>query len=399
MGILKRVLMICVLAVPGAVQAGVAQGVEAFTGGRFAEARRELASSAEQGDAQAMVYMGEMLMRGLGGARDELKARDYITRAQAADNVRATYLLGTMHLSGNLVARDEAKGVELIRQAADKGEAAAQNTVGVWLANGTRGYAKDEANALAWFRLAADQKNAAAMGWMGNFTETGKAGLAQDYLLALDWYKKSGNLGYVAGMTAAGRMYALGRGVSADGAEALRWLRRAAAANYYEAFAWIGNVHEFGRGGTARNAVTAYAWYGAVPANANAVVLKMVADGKERLGKVLSASELQEAEKQAKTVAAANTLNIIGASIGTPGASGTPALGGVRQRRSGERCRPYRHQRTCGQQLCAHPHPAAGAAGEAGGTRCAQRPRVVARRGHRFATGEAARRTQRAAGG
>jgi uncharacterized protein len=325
----RRLLVACAVAVAVAcpVHAGVPEGIDAFSAGRYVEARRELARAAEEGEAQSMVYMGEMLMRGWGGARDELKARDYITRSHAAENIYAAYLLGTMYLTGNLVTRDESKGVELIRQAADKGVAAAQHVVGIWLANGMRGYAKDDVNALAWFKVAAEQKYAAAMGWIGSFTELGRAGISQDNLLALDWYKRAGDLGNASGMSNAGRMYALGRGVSADGAEALRWLRRAAAANYYEAFQWIASVYEFGRGGVAKNAVLAYAWYGAVPANANALVVKNATEGKERLTKVLSTTELQEAEKQAKQVAGANTASVISARIGNPGASGTPRTG------------------------------------------------------------------------
>ena len=295
--------------------AGVSEGVEAFTRGRFADARKELSGPAEEGNAQAMATMGEMLMRGLGGTRDELKARDYITRSQASGNIRATYLLGGMYLSGNLVTRDPARGAELIRQAADKGEPAAQNAIGAWLANGSNGYAKDEVNALAWFKLAADQKNAAAMRAIGAFTELGLAGIAQDNLVALDWYKKSGELGNSGGMTDAGRMYAMGRGVSADGGEALRWLRRAAAVNNYDAFRWIANVYEFGRGGIAKNPVLAYAWYLTVPANASERVVKSAAGGKERLMSTLSAAEIQEAEKQSKTVVSANRVSVITAQI------------------------------------------------------------------------------------
>ena len=331
MSFIKRMLFFCALVSACSsirAYAGVDEGVDAFTRARYTEARNELSGPAEAGDAQAMAYLGEMLMRGLGGSRDELKARDYITRSHAAGNVRATYLLGSMHLTGSLVARDPAKGAELVRQAADKGEAAAQNSIGAWLANGSNGYTKDEVSALAWFRLAADQKNAAAMRSIGIFAESGLAGIAQDYLVALDWYKKSGDLGYTPGMTAAGRIYAMGRGVSADGAEALRWLRRAAAANNYEAFQWIAYVYEFGRGGTAKNPVLAYAWYTTVPANADPRVVKSVTDGKERLAKTMSATEMLEAEKQAKTVAAANALSIITAQIsGRSGASAGPRTG------------------------------------------------------------------------
>ena len=331
LNLLKRLLVLCALASAWCsirAYAGVPEGVDAFTQARYAEARKELAGAAEEGDAQAMTYMGEMLMRGLGGARDELKARDYITRSQAAGNIRATYLLGSMHMIGNLVARDAAKGAELVRQAADKGEAAAQNAIGVWLANAANGYPKDEINALAWFKLAAEQKNAAAMHSIGAFTELGLAGITQDNLVALDWYKKSGELGYSGGMTAAGRIYAMGRGVSADGAEALRWLYRAAAANNYEAFQWIANVYEFGRGGAAKNPLLAYAWYSAIPANASELVLKSVAGGKERLTKTLSAGEIQEAEKQSKTVASSNRVSIITAQITAKrGASSGPRTG------------------------------------------------------------------------
>ncbi len=308
--------------------AGVAEGVEAFTRGRYADARRELTAPAEEGDAQAMTYMGEMLMRGLGGARDELKARDYIVKAQATGNVRATFVLGSLYMTGNLVTRDTAKGVELVREAADKGEAGAQYVVGTWLAAGSNGYPKDDVNALAWFKLAAEQKSAAAMHFIGAYTELGQAGIAQDNLVALDWYKKSGELGYTAGMTAAGRLYALGRGVSADGPEALRWLRRAAAANNYSAFQWIANVLEFGRGGTPKDAVVAYAWYAAIPANAPEAVVKNATAAKERLQKTLSAAELAEAEKQSKTVALTNRAAVITGRIATlPGANGQPRTG------------------------------------------------------------------------
>lgn len=332
LSLLKRLLILCALvsaASPMLAYASVSEGVEAFTRGRYADARKELTTPAEEGDVQAMVMMGEMLMRGLGGTRDELKARDYITRSQASGNIRATYLLGSMYLTGNLVARDPAKGAELVRQAADKGEPAAQNAIGAWLANGTNGYPKDEVNALVWFKLAADQNNAAAMLAIGAFTELGLAGITKDNLVALDWYKKSGELGSTGGMTGAGRMYAMGRGVSADGGEALRWLRRAAAFNNYDAFRWIANVYEFGRGGIAKNLPLAYAWYLAIPANANERVLKSAASGKERLIATLSASEIQEAEKQSKTVAAANRLSVITARISRnfSGSSSSPRTG------------------------------------------------------------------------
>lgn len=330
MGNFRRMLAIGALVAPVLSMADVPGGVEAYNKGRFADARKELAGPAEEGDAQAMVYMGEMLMRGLGGSRDELKARDYIVRAQAAGNARAGYVLGNMYLAGNLVERDGPKGTELVRQAADKGDPAAQNAIGAWLANGSNGFAKDDVTALAWFKLAADQKYPAAMGWLGVFAESGRAGVAVDSLVALDWYKKAGDLGNAASMTSAGRMYALGRGVSPDGAEALRWLRRAAALNYSDSFVWIASVYEFGRGGIVKNLVTAYAWYAAVPSSGVPVVVKTAAESKERLAKALSAAELAEAEKLSKSVVVTNMVSVLTTqAAAAPGAPGAASRTGI----------------------------------------------------------------------
>ena len=284
------------------VQAGVPEGVDAHSKQRYADARKELAEPAEQGDAEAMTLMAEMLMRGQGGARDELKARDYMLKAHEAGAVRATYNLGNMYLIGNLVTKDEARGVALVKQAADQRYAPAQANLGAWIAGGHFGYTKDPVIALTWFQAAAAQNNAVAMGWLGNFYEEGKGGLAVDKLVALDWYKKAGERGYAFGLQAAGRMYALGHGVSPDGAEALRWFKRAVAAGYVSSYNWMGSVYEFGRGGVAKLPTLAYAWYATVPSNAAADDLKAANEGKERVLKLLSPVELEEATKQSKTV-------------------------------------------------------------------------------------------------
>lgn len=300
--------------------AGVPEGIEAYGKQRYAEANKELAGPAEQGDLEAMAVMGEMLMRGQGGPRDELKARDYIQKAQAGGSPRATYTLGQMYLAGNLVERDETKGVALVKQAAEQRYPQAQAALGSWIANGSRGFEKSETTALAWFREAAAQDNATAMGWLGAYYEDGKAGLAVDKLVALDWYKKGGERGSPYAMESAGRLYALGRGVSPDGAEALRWFRRAVTNGYHSAYNWIGSVYEFGRGGIAKNPGLAYAWYAAVPSNAFAEVQKVAGDGKERTQKLLSASELEQATKQSKTVVVQTIAAELAAKAGTPSA-------------------------------------------------------------------------------
>jgi TPR repeat protein len=166
--------------------AGMAAGLDAFKKGQYADARREVSDLASQGDADAMALMGEMLMSGLGGSRDELKARQYILQAHEKGSLRATYTLGYLHLQGNLVAKDQAKGIELVKAAAEKSHPEAQSLLGAWIATGSRGMAKDEAIALTWFKPAAEREEPVAMYWMGWLHEEGKGGLPQDKLLALD---------------------------------------------------------------------------------------------------------------------------------------------------------------------------------------------------------------------
>jgi TPR repeat protein len=297
-------ILSALLAAQAGAFAGVAEGIDAFTKQRYAEARKELSDAAEQGDANAMAIMGEMLMRGQGGARDELKARTFITQAQEAGSIRATYALGQMNLNGNLVAKDEAKGIALIKQAAEQRFPQAQVDMGAWLYGGLRGFEKNEPVALTWFQEAAAQDNPAAMGWMGFYYEQGKGGVTADPLVALDWYKKAGERANASAMVSAGVMYALGKGVSADGAEALRWFKRGVAAGNSTAYIWMASVYEFGRGGIVKAPNLAYAWYLALPANAIGLNQKTAADGKERLAKLMGNAEVEEATKLSKSIAA-----------------------------------------------------------------------------------------------
>lgn len=313
----------------GPLLAGVTEGREAFGKFQYADARKELAEPATQGDAEAMALMGEMLMRGLGGTRDELKARDYILQAHEKGFDRATYTLGNMYLFANLVGRDEVKGVAMVRQAAEKGYPPAQAAYGAWISNGLFGLEKNDIIALGWIKLAADQKDPSGMSWMGHFYETGKAGLTADNLVALDWYKKAAELRNSSAMLAAGRFYAVGRGVAPDGAEALRWLRMAASLSNYTSYNWIASVYEFGRGGIAKNPTLAYAWYGAMPANASPVDLKSSIEGKERLAKTMSPTDIEEANKQAKTVVAQNMVTNLMSIVNTSAAASASNRKGV----------------------------------------------------------------------
>jgi TPR repeat protein len=75
------------------------------------------------------------------------------------------------------------------RQAAEKGYAKAQFTIGVRHAQG-RDAQQDYAEALRWLRKAADQSHPEALGWLGNMYEEGW-GVPKDQTEAYFWNRLS----------------------------------------------------------------------------------------------------------------------------------------------------------------------------------------------------------------
>ena len=60
-------------------------------------------------------------------------------------------------------------------------------------------------------------------------------GVRQDYAEALKWYQKSAGKGFTMAETAIGLMYMEGRGVRQDLKEARKWLERASGKDSREA--------------------------------------------------------------------------------------------------------------------------------------------------------------------
>jgi hypothetical protein len=86
------------------------------------------------------------------------------------------------------------RGVEAVpwyRKAANQGDAAAQNNLGVMYENGRGGLAKDEVEAVRWYRKAADQGYSEAQVNLGRMYENGRGGLPKDPDEARRLYKES----------------------------------------------------------------------------------------------------------------------------------------------------------------------------------------------------------------
>jgi TPR repeat protein len=144
------------------------------------------------------------------------------------------------------------------RDAAEKGQAAAQIDVGLNFAKGT-GAPKDLTAALQWFQRAAEQNDARGQYYLGLMYERGYA-VARSYATALSWYRKSADQNYPPAEIAVARFYGRGLGVPRDVSQRNAWLMRAAGQDSPMAQHILGNIYRLGLG-VPQDLPTAAQWY------------------------------------------------------------------------------------------------------------------------------------------
>lgn len=148
------------------------------------------------------------------GAADESDGRRRLQLQREADEADA-------------LVKQWAKDLTATRRAAEQGNVAAQNALGVMYQRG-QGVAQDYAEAMRWYRRAADQGDDAAQFNLGGMYDDGE-GVTQDYAEAVKWYRRAAEQGNAWAQDNLGAMYASGRGVSTDYVQAHKWFNLAAS--------------------------------------------------------------------------------------------------------------------------------------------------------------------------
>lgn len=192
-----------VLALTGAAQAGLDEGLAAAQSGNFEKAYRVWRPLAENGDADAQ------------------------------------FSLGLLYENGKGVNQDSAKAAAWYRKAADQGNASAQNKLGLMLYNG-EGVERDLNAAFKWIRKAAEQNHMDAQFGLGMMYSNGK-GVAPDKAMAVKWYQKAADQGLADAQLALGKIYLKADGVPQDKAKAAGWLKKAAEQDNGDAKAILSN--------------------------------------------------------------------------------------------------------------------------------------------------------------
>jgi TPR repeat protein len=173
--------------------------------------------------------------RGQGRPRDYVRARQYYAQAIQSGFPRSMCALGNMMIDGLGGARDVAGGLALCRRAADAGEAEAQTDLGTYLLAGEV-MPRNVVEARRWLASAAAQGQANAAFLLGQIYWNGD-GIAKDNAQAARWWRVSheGGRADAAYLLAREAFVRLTRGLArpqdADPAvieEALRWFDLAA---------------------------------------------------------------------------------------------------------------------------------------------------------------------------
>ena len=200
--------------------------------------------AAEQGDVDAQFKLAVMHHLGEGVPENLTEAARWYQAAAEQGHVNAQYNLAMMYERGEGVMQNFGEAVRWYRTAANPCDASLAAAFGV--------------PGSFCFRASANRGAPIAQFALGNMYADGK-GVAQDDAEAVRWYRMAAERGNDMAQAELGYMYANGRGVVQDDVEAVRWYRMAAGQGNAFAQANLGYMYGAGRGVT-EDLMKAYMW-------------------------------------------------------------------------------------------------------------------------------------------
>jgi len=179
------------------------------------------------------------------------------TAAQEGD-AQAQCYLGVCYQNGQGVEQNHQEAVKWFRRAAEQNDPVAQCYLGVCYWTG-QGVPQEFGEAAKWLREAAEQADPAAQFNLGMLYETGQ-GVPQNYAEAVKWYRESAERGYPAAQFNLGVFYETGQVVPQDFTEAVKWYLAAAEQELADAQCNLGLCYQTGRG-VELNSAAAVKWF------------------------------------------------------------------------------------------------------------------------------------------
>lgn len=174
-------LLLSLLGVPAFSQS-FEEGLSAFEEKDFATALEHFEPLANQGEADAQLFLGAMYANGEGVAQSDAKATLWLRRAAEQGSANAQFFLAHRYDFGSGVEQDASEAVKWYLLAAKQGQAEAQSNLGSMYRHG-RGVTQNYSKALTWYRRAAEQGQAEAQFNLGSMYALGE-GVAPNPILA-----------------------------------------------------------------------------------------------------------------------------------------------------------------------------------------------------------------------
>lgn len=145
--------------------------------------------AAKKGDPEAQLNMGRALIE-LKTHEDSLAAFEWMTKSAEQGNSYAMNNIGMFYLSGDIVKKDEALGIEWLKRAALAKLDLAQFTLGKNYYYGNRPFPEDNDKAVFWLSEAADQGFIQAECLLAKCYQNGY-GVNKDYEKAINLLKRA----------------------------------------------------------------------------------------------------------------------------------------------------------------------------------------------------------------
>jgi TPR repeat protein len=224
----------------------------------YDQAYKYFLKAANEGNINAMYYIGKMYQNGQSVTKDNVKAFNWYTKSAEKGNSLAEQNLGDMLYSGIGVSQDYSKAYTWYIKAAKQNNIAADEKLGEMYLKGY-GVPKNYINSAKYFTLSANKGNAYSEFNLGYFYENGY-GVTQDYKTAIQWYTKAANQNLTDSMVNLGNIYENGRGVPQDYTQAFNWFTKAANKNSAVAECSLGDLYYSGNGVKKDNKLAAN-WY------------------------------------------------------------------------------------------------------------------------------------------
>ena len=206
--------------------------------------------AARQGHVAAKLELAELYFRGSGVPKNTQEGIKWLHKAAELD-ADAQYLLANYYLWGYYVPKDEEKGRELYRQAAERGHAEAAYQLGLCYFHGRGGVSKDREEAAKWFQKSGlgepeewtfpPPRNSRSEEWYSETIQKAEQGDAEAMLLLYHYYSEREPTGDKhMPMVGIGPILD-DMGPPRDKEEGLKWLRQAAELGHAESQYNLGN--------------------------------------------------------------------------------------------------------------------------------------------------------------